>query len=91
MNYQEIKEKEGTGIAINQALIDCLNGKITGGDFLDELNDLHPILELVSNENIEDDFKRVAREVEKEFGMGGLSGGIYEEFAREVYNRFIKK
>ena len=43
MNYEEIKKKEGTWTAINQALIDCLNGDITGGDFLDILNDLHPI------------------------------------------------
>lgn len=43
MDYEEIKEKEGTWIAINQALIDCLKGEITGGDFMDILNDLHPI------------------------------------------------
>lgn len=42
MTYQEIKEKDGLWVAINQAIIDCLNGEITGGDLLDVIQELHP-------------------------------------------------
>ena len=38
--YQKIKEEEGTRMAINQALQDCLKGKITGGDFLDIMDEV---------------------------------------------------
>jgi hypothetical protein len=40
---REITENEKITIAINQALIDCLNGEITGGDFLDILFEIHPL------------------------------------------------
>lgn len=43
MTYEEIKQKEGLEIAVNQALIDFKADKITGGDFLDILFELHPI------------------------------------------------
>jgi len=45
----------------------------------------------VSIENISDEFSKAAQEVESDWDMYGFSGTIYEEFAREVFNRYIEK
>jgi hypothetical protein len=37
----------------------------------------------------DDDLRKIAAEVEREYGMGGLSGGIYEDFALDVAKRAI--
>ena len=37
------------------------------------------------------DLERICKDIEREFGMGGLSDGIYADFAKEVANRAIKQ
>jgi len=34
-------------------------------------------------------FQMIAADVEKEFGCGGLTGGLYEDFAHEILVRFL--
>ena len=34
-------------------------------------------------------FKKIAEEVEKEWQMGGLSTGLYYDFAKEVAEKYI--
>jgi len=38
-----------------------------------------------------DNIKQIARDVEQEFGMGGLSDGIYFDYAKEIAKRVIKQ
>ena len=36
-------------------------------------------------------FKKIAQEVEQDWQMGGLSDGLYYDFAKEVANRYIER
>ena len=36
-------------------------------------------------------FKKIASEIEEEYQMGGLTGSLYEDFAFDVLQRFIKE
>lgn len=40
---------------------------------------------------IEKQLHQICLEVEKEFEMGGLSGGLYEDYAKKVAKRFLRK
>lgn len=44
----------------------------------------------VSVENISDEFSKAAQEVESDWDMSSFSGTIYEEYAREVFNRYME-
>ena len=48
-------------------------------------------MEKVNNENADDLFHEIAEEVEDEWGMCGLSGDFYEEYARAIFNRYIDR
>ena len=48
-----------------------------------------PKLHHVSERNCADLFSEVALEIEKEWGSGGLSGTMYEAFARACFNRYF--
>ena len=41
------------------------------------------------NQITDEDLRKIAAEVECEYGMGGLTGGIYENFALDVARRAI--
>lgn len=43
----------------------------------------------ISDRNTDDKFSEIAIEIENQWGMHGLAGGLYEEFAREIYNKMI--
>ncbi len=43
----------------------------------------------VSSEVKDDDFARCVKNVEDRYQMIGLSGGIYEKFARDTFREFI--
>ena len=38
----------------------------------------------------DDEFSKVALKVQGDWGMGGLAGTIYEDYARECFNEYIK-
>lgn len=35
-------------------------------------------------------FHYIALQVEAEYGMGGLSGGLYEDYARDILVRYLE-
>lgn len=35
-------------------------------------------------------FQKIAQDIEDEWKMGGLSGGIYEDYAREILKRYLE-
>jgi len=45
----------------------------------------------VKEETVDDEFSESASKVEQEFGMGGLTGGIYEDFARGVFRDYLER
>jgi len=36
-------------------------------------------------------FHEIAKQIEAEYNMGGLSGGLYEEYARDILIRYLEK
>ena len=48
-------------------------------------------LERILETETDMDLQKICEEVEREFGMGGLSDGIYSDFAKEVAKRAIKQ
>lgn len=36
-------------------------------------------------------FHECAEEIQEEWGMSGLAGDLYEDFARACHNRFLEK
>ena len=38
----------------------------------------------------EEMFRKIAEEVERDYGMGGLSHGLYCDYARDILERYLK-
>jgi hypothetical protein len=45
----------------------------------------------VSSEVKDDEFAKCAEEVERKYQMGGLTGGLYEKFARDTFREFMDR
>ncbi len=45
----------------------------------------------VSSKVKDDEFAKCAEEVESRYQMGGLTGGLYEEFARDTFREFMDR
>lgn len=50
-----------------------------------------PNIDCRRNKMDEQLFHEIAKQIEAEYNMGGLSGGLYEEYARDILIRYLEK